>query len=626
MTVITNQTNQTNNTSIPSTYALDVTGVSPNNLIIGETQSATYYVFNYISYLFLNYLPFFGNSLVLQYSDGVNPQVILTEGIDYVLVLPFWLGTKVLGLPLYGGIRLLNNYCSGTFTAQYQTLGGQFQMNQADLLAYLESNNIDPLANTWDTISGDTVSFPYIEFGSYRDMANPATSLYQEMNNLNTIVSELNGENRKFSFDIKFTGLCSPNSTSPQPAIVIDAPVISLSVSGTSITATGSPFTLASGTDTEASATWQIATDSAFTNIVQSDINDTFNLLNYTFNNLSGGTIYYVRAMYVGVSGSSSPWSNPVNISTQMSVLGIGLFSGGFDWASYNWFSNTSIYTYSTNTAVAGSNLNASFNNPAGLSSSSNPSTAIIAGAGVGIYTYSNNVMSFSNSSLYTDTSGNQINYAAAAGNSNTAIFGGGFDNSIYSSISTTSVYTFSSDSNTVGSSLNNGGTTGLAAASNSTEVLFANGSNTSLVDISTTSIYTINSNSVVSGGNLSYACDGLAAAGNTTMAVFAGGGTSPSLSSSTVYTSVTLSTTSIYTYSNNTSISGTNIHNAVSYLAGISSGTVGVFGGGEDSNTISYSSTTVYEFSNNTVTSGGTLTYLAGEQTACGPTSGINA
>ncbi len=397
-------------------------------------------------------------------------------------------------------------------------------------------------------------------------------------------------------------------------APVVNAPTVSLSVSGTSITATGSAFTLSSGIDTEASATWQIATDSAFTNIVQNDINDTIDLTSYTFSGLSYSTTYYVRAMYNGASGSSSPWSSTASIATGAApVLGIAVFGGGYNGTTA--ISNTSIYTYSTNTATVGNN-----------------------------FTYSSYGL-------------------AAISNSAIGVFGGGVYNNAYGSspISTTSIYTYSSNATTLGGDLSY--ITYLSGASgNSYLGIFGGGTNTAVnigaVPVSMTSIYTYSSNAAIAGGNLSYAALSLGAAGNSTVAIFAGGVSSINLGA------YNLSFTSIYTYSSNSAVAGTNL-NTVGYGAGASTPTlcvfssasnttvytyssnsfisggnlsisnngqvsssnsiVGVFGGGYMGSSV-LSTTSVYTYSTNTAVNGGDIAYACDALAACGPTPGVNS
>ena len=398
--------------------------------------------------------------------------------------------------------------------------------------------------------------------------------------------------------------------------IVIATPYITSPINGTineplGFTIYSSPFTLTSGLSNQASASWELATDSGFSNIVQASINDTVHLTSMYVSGLSYSTGYYIRVMYIDLTGKTSAWSNPTYISTVPNpVLGIGVFGGGN--LNGTAISATSIYTYVSNTAVAGGNLDYS--------------TAMAGAAGNGtigvfgrytytatatfvlVYTYSSN----------TAIAGGNLNYAAsylcATGNSTVGVFGGGININSSSNLSGTSVYSYATNTSAAGGNLSYA-LSGLAAAGNSTVGVFGGGK-TSGTPLYTTSVYTYSSNSAVAGGNLSYAAYALAAAGNSSIGVFGGGYN---------ISSISMTATSIYTYSSNTAVAGGNLSYLSSSLAAAGNAIFGVFGGGFNNN-IFLSTTSIYTYSSNTAVAGGNLTYVANWLTACGPNSGVNA
>ncbi len=103
------------------------------------------------------------------------------------------------------------------------------------------------------------------------------------------------------------TGNILPTSINT-PSII--TPINGQDINTNSYTITSSAFTVANGTDTQASSNWELATDSGFTNIVQQSLNDTVNLSSWSVSNLAVGTAYYVRVQYMGSSGLFSNWSN----------------------------------------------------------------------------------------------------------------------------------------------------------------------------------------------------------------------------------------------------------------------------------------------------------------------------
>jgi len=65
---------------------------------------------------------------------------------------------------------------------------------------------------------------------------------------------------------------------------------------------------------------WEIATDSEFTNIVESSYNDTANLTSYQPQNLDPETLYYVRVRYKS-DYHISDWSDPVSFTTASAYI-----------------------------------------------------------------------------------------------------------------------------------------------------------------------------------------------------------------------------------------------------------------------------------------------------------------
>lgn len=76
-----------------------------------------------------------------------------------------------------------------------------------------------------------------------------------------------------------------------------------------------------SGAEDHQSTTWQIASDSGFSSIVEQSVNDTTNLTNYTFNqaNFSTSTTYYFRALVTDTNIGSSSYSSTVTFTTASS-------------------------------------------------------------------------------------------------------------------------------------------------------------------------------------------------------------------------------------------------------------------------------------------------------------------
>lgn len=91
----------------------------------------------------------------------------------------------------------------------------------------------------------------------------------------------------------------------------------------TSLTLTSSAFQAVGQPTTHKSSTWQIATDSGFTNIVFQTTADTVNLTSWTVSNLLENTSYYARVYHTGNNGLTSWTSATVEFTTRMNVASV---------------------------------------------------------------------------------------------------------------------------------------------------------------------------------------------------------------------------------------------------------------------------------------------------------------
>jgi hypothetical protein len=98
------------------------------------------------------------------------------------------------------------------------------------------------------------------------------------------------------------------------PTIIVPSNLSTISCNNVLVSA--SAFSNTGPADTQLAANWQLATDSAFTNIVQQSLNDTVHLNSYLFENLNLNTTYYVRVSYVGNISLPSSYSQTVTFTT----------------------------------------------------------------------------------------------------------------------------------------------------------------------------------------------------------------------------------------------------------------------------------------------------------------------
>lgn len=102
----------------------------------------------------------------------------------------------------------------------------------------------------------------------------------------------------------------------------VNAPAITSPTDGAvnrplSFSATANAFSLASGSDSHLSSDWQVARDSAFTNLVSNYANDTVNKTSIQLTNLPSNTTLYLRVRYRGATLGYSAWSPVISFTTK---------------------------------------------------------------------------------------------------------------------------------------------------------------------------------------------------------------------------------------------------------------------------------------------------------------------
>lgn len=148
-------------TTIP-VYALDPTGTLAANKITNEPQILT--PTNWRNYQFIvpKFAPYFMDSLKLVYrgTDGIVK--ILTHGIDWYEGHQYIGASRACAKPIYGSIVFMNNQLEGTVTIEYQTLGGEYCIDEARTMEILANALYNPRTSTWDAVSGIPNVFPVI--------------------------------------------------------------------------------------------------------------------------------------------------------------------------------------------------------------------------------------------------------------------------------------------------------------------------------------------------------------------------------------------------------------------------------------------------------------------------------
>ena len=181
-----------------SNYPFDDTGVAPSNLVRGEVHTLSATSDPIYRVIIPTYAPFYTHNLTVRHHNSNGTVDTLVENQDYILVLQYLAATRSLGQPVYGGILIVNSYLTGTFSIDYQTIGGEWIANPASVLQSLAENGYNPRQAAWDQITNvqsifppELHSQPVQDVTNYQDLINAIAGLANTIASKNPEVGEL---------------------------------------------------------------------------------------------------------------------------------------------------------------------------------------------------------------------------------------------------------------------------------------------------------------------------------------------------------------------------------------------------------------------------------------------------
>lgn len=143
-----------------TTYQFDPSGTLTTNLIEGERQVLT--PINTTNFYFLIPLaaPFFGESLELIHHPSGR---VMIEGVDYFLSHRFHDASLAVAKPIYGSISFIDKSLTGVLELKYQTLGGEWTLDENKILNILAESLANPRITLWEQITDLPREFPPID-------------------------------------------------------------------------------------------------------------------------------------------------------------------------------------------------------------------------------------------------------------------------------------------------------------------------------------------------------------------------------------------------------------------------------------------------------------------------------
>lgn len=151
-------------------YKLDVTGNLPANKIIGEVHTVTKENEKDYNFIIPRYAPFHANSLRVFLKEGTS-KTSLKEGTDWNPSLHFTGASLSIGRPVYGAISFNRPDFEGEVEIEYQTLGGQYTLDEAGIAEVLANIIYNPRGITWEKIVNLPTTFsPTDHLWNFEDM------------------------------------------------------------------------------------------------------------------------------------------------------------------------------------------------------------------------------------------------------------------------------------------------------------------------------------------------------------------------------------------------------------------------------------------------------------------------
>lgn len=142
-------------------YPFDPTGAAVTNRITGERQVLSPGDWKDFYTLVPLAAPFFGSSMVIIHHPSGRT---LVDGVDYALTHRFHDASLATAKDIYGSITLYDKTLSGVLEfASYQTLGGEWTLNQVAIETLLAGHLRNPRTTTWEEVANPPHEFPVID-------------------------------------------------------------------------------------------------------------------------------------------------------------------------------------------------------------------------------------------------------------------------------------------------------------------------------------------------------------------------------------------------------------------------------------------------------------------------------
>jgi hypothetical protein len=173
---------------MPSTYQLDITGLSPGNRIVNETHTLTEINNSRYRIIIPNFAPFYLDNLAVDYLAVDGTVTRLVENQHYVAALPYIGASRSLGKMVYGGISFNTSFPNGSIQLTYQTLGGEWVASTTYVLERLATMAYNPRVTVWDVVTDVQTTFPPINHDQNVDYVYGFQEMVTAVNSLAAMI------------------------------------------------------------------------------------------------------------------------------------------------------------------------------------------------------------------------------------------------------------------------------------------------------------------------------------------------------------------------------------------------------------------------------------------------------
>lgn len=141
-------------------YPFDPSAVNPECLITGESHSLIQPLDSDYHIIIPRAAPFHTKDLVLVHVPSGKR---LVEGIDFTLTHEFWAASHTIGTGVYGSILIHDTNLTGEFRLdQYRTVGGDWTLNDAEIVEIVANLVLNPRTTFWEQIVNLPHQFPVV--------------------------------------------------------------------------------------------------------------------------------------------------------------------------------------------------------------------------------------------------------------------------------------------------------------------------------------------------------------------------------------------------------------------------------------------------------------------------------